>query len=245
MQFLRGSIFSIFANEVIKRMLRDFLSLFFPRVCECCGTSLNKEEDMICAGCVIDLPVTNYHRIPDNPVSKLFWGRFPVQMAAACYTFTKNGPVQRLVHRIKYKGKKELGKVLGRQYGYSLMEGRHLPSFDLVIPVPAHPDKLSSRGFNQSEWIAFGIAEAMKLDCVPAALVRRKQSGTQTNQRRFDRWKNVKDDFAVVDPELIRGKHILLIDDVVTTGATLEACSRKVLEVEGAKVSILTLAHTQ
>ena len=225
-------------------MQNDFLSLIFPKVCYACGKSLFKKEDCICTSCHYHLPRTDFHLQTDNPVHKLFWGRVDIHSAAAMYLFNKGGKVQRLIHQLKYRGKKEIGLSLGKYYGRELKKSPLFSSADMVIPVPLHLKKLKKRGYNQSELFAQGIAESLGVDHKPEVLIRAKVSQTQTRKSRFDRWKNVEEIFRVPEPEGIRDKHILLADDVVTTGATLEACAAKILEVPGTKVSVVTIAST-
>ena len=188
-----------------------------------------------------ELPVTNFHREHDNPVAQVFWGRATVEHATAGYFFRKGNRVQKLVHSVKYRGQKEMGTVLGREMGKHLCNS-YFDNVDLITPVPLHPQKLRKRGYNQSEWIARGIAETMNKPVDTQSLARRFFTETQTRKKRFDRWENVETVFGLVRPEAFFGRHILLIDDVITTGATLEACIHAVLSATDAKVSVATLA---
>lgn len=218
--------------------------MIFPKVCYACGKSLFKKEDCICTHCLYHLPKTNFHLYGDNPVVKLFWGRTSVFSAASLFSFSKGGKVQHLIHQLKYRGKKEIGNSLGKYYGNELKQTPLFSPAETVVPVPLHIKKFKSRGYNQSEMFAQGIAESMKLQLPPRALIRTTASETQTKKSRFARWKNVEEIFKVTSPEILKGKHVLLVDDVVTTGATLEACANKILEVPGTKVSIATIAST-
>ena len=218
--------------------------MIFPKVCHACGKSLYKKEDCICTHCLYHLPKTNYHLYPDNPVVKLFWGRTHIFSASSMFSFSKGGKVQNLIHQLKYRGKKEIGTSLGKHYGNELKTSPMFSSADVVIPVPLHIKKLKKRGYNQSETFAQGIAESMKAENPAGVLIRARASETQTRRSRFARWKNVETVFKVAAPEKLHGKHILLVDDVVTTGSTLEACANKVLEVPGTKVSVATIAYT-
>lgn len=221
--------------------LDDFLNLFFPRLCAGCSASLFRNESLICTRCRYQLPRTGYHRWRNNPVEVLFWGRVPVVYGTAGFFFQKKGHFQQMVHTMKYRGMKELGKELGRIMGID-MAGSVFSEVDLLIPVPLHPEKLQKRGYNQSEWIAYGLGEALHKPVGRNILVRTIASETQTRKSRFDRWKNVENIFQVLRPEKIQGKHILLVDDVVTTGATLESCAHEILDVPETKVSVATLA---
>ncbi|MFI5163654.1 MAG: ComF family protein [Bacteroidia bacterium] len=225
-------------------MLNDFLSLIFPKVCAACGKSLFKSEECICTYCLYHLPKTNFHLYADNPVIRLFWGRTTISSASSLYSFSKGSKVQQLIHQLKYRGKKEIGVSLGKYYGKELKTSPLFSSATLVIPVPLHQKKLKKRGYNQSETFARGIAEAMEAESGSDILIRTYASETQTKKSRYARWKNVEEIFQVISPEKIEGKHILLVDDVVTTGSTLEACANRILEVPNTRVSVATIAST-
>ena len=225
-------------------MQSDFLSLIFPKICYACGKSLFKSEDCICTYCHYHLPRTNFHLNAENPVLKLFRGRVDIHAASSMYLFSKGGKVQRLIHQLKYRGKKEIGVSLGKYYGRDLKSSSFFSSADMVIPVPLHLNKIKKRGYNQSEMFALGMAETLEKTHENEVLVRAYASATQTRKSRFARWQNVEEVFKVVAPEKLEGKHILLADDVVTTGATLEACANKILEIPGTKVSVATIAYT-
>ncbi len=204
-----------------------------------------KNETSICTYCAYHLPKTNYHLTAENPVAKLFWGRVPLHSGAAYYSFSKGGKVQNLIHQLKYKGRKEIGYAVGQLYGHDLKKSDLFATVTDVIPVPLHAKKLKKRGYNQSELFANGIADSMNVTFNPTALLRVTASETQTRKSRFSRWENVAYVFEIREAELLKGKHILLVDDVITTGATLEACAQKILEIPDTKVSIATIAFTQ
>lgn len=225
-------------------MFHDFFSLIFPKVCYSCGKSLFKSENCICTYCLYHLPKTGYHLHSDNPVAKLFFGRAKIFSASALYSFSRGGKVQRLIHQLKYRGRKEIGTLLGKYYGEELKTSPLFSSAEIIIPVPLHPKKLRKRGYNQSEVFAQGLAESTQTECASDAFVRTYFSTTQTKKSRFARWKNVEDIFQVTASEKIKGKHVLLVDDVITTGATIEACANKILEVPGTKVSVAAIACT-
>jgi ComF family protein len=190
---------------------------------------------------MFELPATNFHKENDNPVAKIFWGRAMLEHATAGYFFRKGNRIQKLVHQVKYRGQKEMGKLLGCEMGKYLCNS-YFSDIDLIAPVPLHPQKFSKRGYNQSEWIARGIAESMNKPVDAQTLVRRIFTETQTRKKRFDRWENVDSGFELVSPETFAGRHVLLIDDVITTGATLEACIHAILSAPGSKASVATLA---
>jgi ComF family protein len=230
------------AMKRLTQNLNDFLGLFFPGLCVACGERLVSQEQYVCFNCWHDLPVTNFHSNPENKVAQLFWGRVVIENATSFFSYRKGSNYQQLIHGIKYKGMKELGYETGRKFGFLLAEAENFNSVDVVVPVPLHPQKQKKRGYNQSEWIARGIAEPMGKNVSSENLVRKMFTATQTRKTRFERWQNVEGIFDVDQPEDFSGKHILLVDDVVTTGSTLEACAFQLLKIENTKVSIATLA---
>lgn len=224
-------------------MFDDFIALIFPKICVSCGKSLYKNEHCICTYCSYHLPKTNYHSDNENPVAKIFWGRTIIYSAAAYYSFGKGGKVQHLIHQLKYRGQKDIGVTLGKLYGYDLRKSDSFKTVNTIIPVPLHPKKKKKRGYNQSEFFAQGLAESMKTETDFNTLYRAADSETQTRKSRFSRWKNVETIFQLKEMHSLEGKHILLVDDVITTGATLEACAQTLLKIPGVKVSIATIAY--
>ena len=223
-------------------LIDDFISLLFPRICAACGNSLWKQEETVCLSCEFHLPRTNFHLSLENPVSRLFWGRVNLESAAAYVYFNKGNRVQRLIHQLKYKGRKDIGIYLGRQYGQYLKYSPFFQTAQLIVPVPLHIRKLMQRGYNQSEQIAIGLGESMKIPVDPDAICRRKETETQTKKSRFRRWQNVAEVFEVKDPGSLEMKHVLLVDDVITTGATLESCIRALSPIHGIRISVATIA---
>jgi ComF family protein len=226
-------------------LLNDFFSLFFPRVCQACGATLFKTEEVICTFCNYHLPRTNFHLEQDNWVSRTFWGRTDVFSATALFYFNKGGKVQHLIHRLKYNGEKEIGIFLGKQYGYDLQKSPFFNSVKVVLPVPLHSKKEKKRGYNQSEMFAIGLAQTMQIELVKNNLIKTMATESQTRKSRFKRWENVKEIFVVKDAEKLEGKHVLLVDDVITTGATIESCANTLLKVPGIRVSVAAIAFTQ
>jgi len=222
--------------------LYDLCWLVFPEVCMACNKALNTGEKCICTSCRFRLPKTNYHHDHENPVVKQFWGKVPVHSAAAYYHFSKGEKVQRLIHALKYKGKQEVGIFVGELYGQELKSSHLFEGISLVVPVPLHPAKLRTRGYNQSDCFAEGLSIAMEIPFDPNGLKRLKKTETQTRKHRFDRYRNVDQVFTAGDPDKLSGKKILLVDDVVTTGSTLIACAEALLEVPGTQVSIVAIA---
>ncbi|MCK9204168.1 MAG: ComF family protein [Bacteroidales bacterium] len=223
-------------------LLEDFISLIFPEICVCCGNSLWKSEKIICRLCDYHLPRTNFHLDQDNPVSRLFWGRTPVENATAFLFFNKGNKVQQLIHQLKYKGRQDVGIYLGVEYGRLLTCSSWFQAIDAIIPVPLHKKKEKQRGYNQSEQFAIGLSESMHIPVKNHILVRKKANATQTKKSRFARYNNVCDIFDVSDPDFLRGKHVLLADDVITTGATLESCIRTLHQAAGCKISVTCIA---
>lgn len=223
-------------------MLSEFLSLFYPGLCAACKSPMVRNEKIICAPCMMDLPYTNFHRYRDNPVAKIFWGRTRIEFATALCFFQKAGRVQQLLHELKYKGNQEVGLVLGRELGKQILETSDMEKIDLILPVPLHPRKERLRGYNQAKPIADGIAEVINSRVQPDAARRLHFNQTQTNRNRYNRFENVSEIFKVSEPAAMYGKHVLIVDDVITTGATIESCSNAILKVEETKVSVVSLA---
>lgn len=216
--------------------------LFFPKHCCACGRALLKKENHICLPCISSLPYTNTHLEKDNAVERIFWGRLKLEQAFSMLYFQKKGKVQNLMHELKYNGKKELGIVLGDLYGSHLLNHSEFKHIDLIIPVPIHSKKKLLRGYNQSDFIAQGLSERLKIPTTPTSVEKRIHTESQTNKNRFERWENVDSTFKVIEKESIMNKHILLVDDVLTTGSTLEACGKEILNLSGTKLSIATIA---
>lgn len=220
----------------------DLLSLLFPRLCYACGNQLLRNEMLICTECHVLIPQTNYHLEEDNPVARLFWGRCKIEKAAAFSFYNRDSRIRHLIHNLKYKGIETIGFELGKIYGESLSKSDFLSGIDIIIPVPLHPAKKRIRGFNQSEIISDGISSATGIPVDRVSLSRITVTETQTRRSRFERWVNVEGIFNVKNPMLLEGKHILLVDDVITTGSTLESCANELLKAEGVRVSVAALA---
>lgn len=222
--------------------LGDLVRLFFPDICAACGHSLLKGEKALCTRCLYMIPRTNYHLSRENPVAQLFWGRVEIEHATAFFIFESGSLFQSLIHHLKYNGRQDVGMVLGHILGLELKNAEGFDSVERIIPVPLHPTRQRERGYNQSECIARGIAGAMSVKLDAQSLVRTGRTGTQTKKNRIERWENVRNKFRVNGTDGLQHTHVLLVDDVVTTGATLEACAETLLAIPGLKVSIATLA---
>lgn len=224
------------------RWLDNLFGLFYPNLCLACGRNLPSRQEGVCLSCLYKLPRTNFHLQAENAFTERFWGRIPLQAGAAFLHFTKGGRTQRLIHHLKYEGKREAGIFLGRLYGQALREAPVFRETTLILPVPLHPRKQHQRGYNQSALFARGLSETMGIPCIKDGLKRIGHTATQTKKSRLERFDNVENAFVIPNPGRIENQHVLLVDDVITTGATLEACALKILEAPGAKVSMATIA---
>lgn len=225
----------------ISEYLLSFINLMYPRVCAACGNSLFRNEEVICTYCIHHLPRTHFHRYRDTALDKVFWGRANLVHTAALFYFSKKGRVQHLVHQLKYSGRQDVGIYLGKLLGRELKQDG-VDGFDVIVPVPLHASKLRKRGYNQSEIFARGLSETMGIPYDIESFKRIQASETQTRKSRFARYENVKEIFSVIQPHALSNKHILLVDDVITTGSTLESCASKLLEVPGCRVSVASIA---
>lgn len=229
----------------LRAYLSDFIALIFPELCHACGESLVSGEELICTDCLYNLPYTNFHQQADNIVARQFWGKINLDAGYALLYFNKGGKTQQLMHSLKYKNTPQIGNKLGKMAGTQLLLTEHLKNFDAIIPVPLHKSRLRKRGYNQSACFAEGLADILQTKVVADNLVRTVATATQTKKSRFERAANMQHVFAVVNANELENKRILLVDDVVTTGATLEACAAVLLAVPGLRVSIATIAYAE
>lgn len=225
----------------LKNLFNDFKHLFYPHICSGCGSDILADDNMLCAKCFVSLPATLYARYANNPIEKIFTGRITIEAAHAEFYFAKESLIQHLVHQLKYKSNKEIGIYLGEMMGRSIQNSRRFENIDALIPLPLYPDKERKRGYNQAAVICEGMSVVMNVPILYNVLVRRRFTETQTKKHRAERWENVEGSFTVKNEEKIKGKHLLLVDDVITTGATLEASGSRLLKSEGVKLSIATL----
>ena len=227
----------------LSNILEDALQLFYPHVCAGCGDDLHGKLQLICFNCMQQLPHTDFAKIPDNQIEHIFYGRAKIQSACSIFYFSKGQIIQQLIHQLKYKGNQEIGIYLGKLMGGQLLNSGRFKNIDAIIPLPMHPDKQRKRGYNQAEVLAKGISQKINVPLLNDIVVRSKTTTTQTNKQRVERWTNVDGTFIIQKQSRIIGKNILLVDDVITTGATLEACSNAILSIENTSLSIAVLAH--
>jgi len=223
----------------------DFVTLFFPNHCLGCSNALYKGEDILCTRCILELPKTRYHEQADNTIKSRLDGRISLAYAMAFLKFRKTGVVQHLLHQLKYNNHPEVGVRLGKIYGKELMDAGYGQEFDLIIPIPLHKSRARRRGYNQSAKFAEGLSSSMLIPWDDSIAERRVKTTTQTRKTKMQRWENVKDVFVIKYPEKIINKRILLIDDIITTGATLEACGHQLLDHGCSALSIACLAEAQ
>jgi len=229
---------------MLVNILNDIESLFFPDLCLGCESLLLYNEKVICAQCRHQLPLTNYHALKNNPIEKMFYGRVAIENATAFLHFEKKGLVQQLIHQLKYKGQEQIGTFIGEWMAHELKEYNTYSDIDMIIPVPLHKKRLNERGYNQVTFFAKSISKGINASYRDTILLRTSYMQTQTFKNRNTRWQNDTSIFSIQKTANLEGKHILLVDDVVTTGATLEACVKAFEHIRNIKISILTIAVT-
>jgi ComF family protein len=217
--------------------------LFYPHNCIGCGSDVIDKENFLCLECVNDLPHTNFAMHANNPLEKKFWGRISLTSAMSEFYFSKESIVQNMIHELKYRGNKKAGFYFGNLMGKSLLNSNRF-DVDMLIPLPLFEKKEKMRGYNQSEILCNVNSEIINKPVIKNNVIRKVFTETQTKKHRIERWKNVEDIFFITDPKSLEGKHILLVDDVITTGATLDACGTEILKIKNVKLSIAALALT-
>ena len=234
--------------NIYQKLIQTFKGLerlVFPELCASCSQSLFQNEQAICNRCIRQLPLSYYHQNPQNPVMKSFWGRLPLEFASSHFIFRKGTVIQELLHAIKYGNRPDAAVVAGKLMGHDLLQQTWFMDVDVLLPIPLHPAKEKKRGYNQSEELCKGIAQVTNKLLMNRQLIRTENTETQTKKGRFQRWENVEYVFKLNSPDELKNKHVLVVDDVITTGATIEACAQVLLQVEQIKVSVLSLAHAQ
>jgi ComF family protein len=225
------------------RWVEDLADLFFPQPCAGCDEPVPLGGIPVCQRCLADLPATGFEKQPGNPVEKLFRGRIPLAGACSIFYFTRGSALQSMIHHLKYLNRPDIGHFLGRRMGEALQASGRFRNMEALVPLPLYPQRQKARGYNQAEEIAKGIAEAMQIPVLAGVVERVSRTDTQTRKNRLERWKNVSGSFSVQKEKLLACRQVLLVDDVVTTGATLEACGSALLEVGGLQLGIATLAY--
>lgn len=225
--------------------LHSIFNLFYPELCSICKSQLVKGEKAICISCISDLPITNFCNLTNNTVETSFYGRIPIEEATALFYFFKKGSIQELIHNLKYRNQQQVGTVLGEWLGDDLLQSNRFKNLDFIVPVPLHQKKMKKRGYNQVTTFGQSLSKKLNVPYNDTILKRITSTKTQTKRLRFDRWKNVQELFVVEQPEFVENKHILLIDDIITTGATLEACCKAFENSKNIKISIACMAYTK
>ncbi len=226
----------------ITSLTKDVIHLLYPHQCNGCESDLLSESQLLCIYCLNDLPHTNFANFENNNIEKIFTGRINIHAAHSEFYFAKGRLIQQLIHQLKYNGNHKIGHYLGSLMGKTLMESGRFHHIDAIVPLPMHKKKEFKRGYNQAKIIADGVAEVLGIPVLNNVVIKSKATDTQTRKQRLDRWENVEEAFLVVKKEMLEGKNILLTDDVVTTGATLEACGNAILKIKNTTVSIASLA---
>lgn len=225
-------------------MFHDFLNLIYPRVCFGCDLTLKKNEKILCTSCLHALPIADHHLERDNLVEKIFYGRIPIENATSLLLFEKKGMVQKLIHNLKYRGHEEIGGFLGKWLGLELSGLEEWQKVTTVIPVPLHRQKLKVRGYNQVTGFGQELAKALNVPYREDLLLKVSATQTQTLKKRLARWGSINETLVLHDEDTLIDAHVLLVDDLVTTGATLEACAQKLFKVPGMRISVATMAVT-
>jgi len=225
-------------------MLKNLLKLLFPDLCYGCKQLLLRNETILCVNCRHEIPYTYHHKIKDNDTTKKFYGLINIEFGISMLYFHKNGITQNLIHNLKYRGHQEIGAFLGNLYAAELSSFEEMKTISAIIPVPLHPKRLKKRGYNQIDTFCIALSEKLEIPYNCSLLERKKYTQTQTKKNKLQRQKIVSDTFAVRFSEKDHGQHFLLVDDVITTGATIEVCAKALLKIPNSKVSILTIANT-
>lgn len=239
---VRKYVLSLCIIIFIDQMIKNLLNLFFPKVCVACHHLLTDNEEHICTSCRHELPLTNYHFEGDDPVKKVFYGRVKLQRATALFRFQKKGKVQMLLHNLKYRGHERISEFLGSWLGSELAESTNYKNVDIVIPVPIHKQKRRTRGYNQVTKFGEQIAKSLGAEFNESILVKKNRTATKVFKERRRRWDRSEESLDLINAEELSGKHILLVDDLITTGATIEACSNVLLKAQNIKLSVASMA---
>ena len=224
-------------------ILQGLSQIFFPHICPGCASDLINSSQLLCLRCISDLPLTDFSSHRCNPIEKIFRGRVAIVNATSILYFTKGSGLQHLLHQLKYNGRKEIGVFFGEMMGNLLIDSGLYADVDALVPLPLFSAREKKRGYNQAKVICNGISAVMQIPCVDDIIIRKSSTETQTHKNRIERWQNIEGKFALIDPLRLKNMHVLLVDDIITTGATLESCAAELI-ANGIKVSIATLAYT-
>lgn len=226
-------------------MLRDLIYLFYPIYCAACDSPLYKNERLLCTSCRHELPLGNFHNVNAKKIEKVFYGRAKIENATSLLIFHKNSLVQNLIHNLKYRGREEVGEELGRWLGQDLLQMSDYQNVDVIIPVPLHKKRLRERGYNQVEKFGIEIAKKLKAEYIDSVLKKISYNKKQSKHGKLNRWINTVETYGIQNESLLVNKHILLVDDIVTTGATIESCINALKTISGIKISVATMAITE
>ncbi len=227
------------------QLFKDIFHLFYPNLCTTCSRELLSGEEILCSFCSHDLPIINHKNFKNNQITQIFYGRIPIENATSFLYYRKVGKVRELIHQLKYKDNEKVGVFLGNWFGYILKEIQEFSDIDCIIPVPLHTQRLKERGYNQLTKFGETLSEILEIEYNPKILIRVTSTKTQTFKQRFERFSNTQTKFQLTNYSILKNKHVLLIDDVITTGATLEACCNELLKTKNLKISIVTMAFTE
>ncbi len=228
--------------QLLKNLFADTVHLFYPHICTGCGSDLLPETNLLCLKCITNLPKTNFAQHANNPIEKIFWGRLPLVAAHSEFYFAKESLLQHLIHQLKYKSNQQIGTYLGELMGSSLLNSNRFNNIDYLVPLPLYPDRERKRGYNQATVICNGISTVLNVPVLTGNIARKRFTDTQTKKHRTERWENVAGSFVINNPEKLEGKNLLLVDDVITTGATLESCGSMLTNINGTRLSVATLS---
>ncbi len=228
--------------NAVRSLFADAMHLFFPHTCIGCGSDILSRDNYLCLRCISQLPHTGFEKIPGNPIEDIFRGRVQLESATAQFYFSKGHLIQYLIHQLKYKGNKAAGEYLGAVMGRAMLDSGRFSNIDYLVPLPLSAQKEFKRGYNQAEIICNGMSSTMGVPVHAKNVTRNRYTDTQTKKHRAERWKNVEGSFDILNPQKLQGKNVLLVDDVITTGATLEACGSLLTNIPALKLSLATLA---
>ena len=231
--------------KIFDEIQKNLLNVLFPVFCNGCSNLLLKNENVICTKCIHNLPFTCHHNIKETEIDKVFYGIVPFEFAASILYFTKKGISQNLIHNLKYRNRQEIGTYLGDLYAKEILNLETIQTIDLIIPVPLHKKKFHERGYNQVTTFCKAIEKNLAIPVLDDVLVKKQHLKSVTNKSKESRLEHNKNVFSIENQHKIEGKHVLIVDDVFTTGATIEACAKEILKIKNTKISILTMAYSQ